>query len=300
MQRVMDSDLKLGRDNLLFHFATGGVSHFLRLLGHSIIFSNSNRVNVTVVTEHHNPLAKLPMSDVFNMRAPLVPLEFINPAERNRALGFHPTQHDGRTVIRAKDRGTHIKGELPNRIPLGLALRKRRLYTLGTLPKWSKIKRSYASDSAYQASLSALSLTESFKGPIRARASKLTEPYLGVHFRNTDLHNDLESTLNKVIHVAEEEGLNTIYWCTDDKSSIQQVQDRLRGYEVLHHQPFSAEGRNLHYGVRGEDAVVQLQNTLADLWTLSNSTKLITTSGSWGKLIPMLKQRDISEPFFGI
>lgn len=59
---------------LMYHYASGGFSHFLRLLGESILFARIHNRSLGVVSENHQPLARLPLDRIFRLAEPLKPL----------------------------------------------------------------------------------------------------------------------------------------------------------------------------------------------------------------------------------
>lgn len=281
----------------LVHFATGGIGHFLHLLGNTVDFALRTDATVSVVSEYHQPLAQLPFREIFKFTAP------INQKQLSKislpTKGFRPSREKGSIpYIKSPDDLTFVASFLPFGIP---DLMRGGYFTSGDPPPGLESGRRLTTGSALAKSLSVLSLQDEFVEEIKSRSKSLSNRFVGVHFRNTDYSSDIESILNRTMKAASEEEVQEIYWCTDDASSIRIAEERLRGLTVRHHQPFeSATLDNLHYGIRGEDSVRQLKNTFADLWTLSKSQKFIHSTGSWSTLVPILRDDAIQESFFGV
>lgn len=290
------------RQSTLIHFATGGLGHFFRMLGHSILFAEKTGRTVSVVSEYHQPLAKLPLSQIFELAGPLVPLESISPKERLRAMTYRPQWRQGMPyILRSLDGKRSYDGRLPTEVNWSHRFRLRPTYTTGDWFLDPEMATRPTVGNSMLASVASLSLRGEFVQTVRERASFLNEPYLAIHFRNTDISSDLESVLRQAKTLASDKGLKNVYWCTDDSSSIPKAQKELKGLQLLHNQPHQNQNlKNLHYGLKAEDSLEHLKNTFADLWTLAASSEVVTTVGGWKKLIPILRDPEIARGFFGV
>lgn len=284
----------LGRRHIA-HFATGGLSHFLRLLGNTIIFGRYEASYISVVTEYHQPLAQLPFDNIFELSGPLLPLGSYKRQYTHRdPLMFRPSRPSGDSAIP----NVHSLAKLVfESAYLPVENYRGGEFTTGDWPPGFSQEPKH--EEAWLASLDSLSLRPQFVEKIKSRKDVLDGPYLGVHFRNTDYSSNLNQTIEEVERLCIKNGLDTVYWCTDDASSIDYVESQLSNFKVLHDQPFSSTGKkNLHYSMSGEGALHHLENTFADLWTLASSTMFLPTSGSWKSFVPLLRNEKIASNFF--
>lgn len=286
------------------HFATGGLSHFLGLLGHSINHALETGRSLVVVSEYHQPLACHPLDEIFHLREPLRPLgEFIQKSGREDLLALRPvrfSQEGQGQIALVRDQGK-------TRYHTAYLEREAHTYVRApvtvTTGEWAPgIPAEERPPHNLLSALSSLSIRGVFAEAVRERLRQEDGPFLGVHFRNSDHSSDLESMIRRVKDAIQETGITDIHWCTDDLSSIEQARERLPQANISSGQVFSrGTNKNLHYSLRGSDSVNHLANTFADIYTLTKAQVFLPSAGSWKKLVPILREKeDVRDNFFNL
>lgn len=286
------------------HFATGGLSHFLTLLGHSINHAQETGRSVVVVSEYHQPLACQPLDEIFHLREPLRPLgEFIQESGREDLLTLRPVRfsQEGRgqiALVRDKDK-THYHTAYLEREAHTYVHPPVTLTTGDWAPGIPAEERPLNNRLS---ALSSLSIRGVFAEAVHERLRQEEGPFLGVHFRNTDYSSDLDSMIRRVKDAIQETGTTDIHWCTDDLSSIEQARERLPQANISSGLVFSlGNKKNLHYSLRGSDSVIHLANTFADIYTLTKAQVFLPSAGSWKRLVPILREKeDVRDNFFNL
>lgn len=286
------------------HFATGGLSHFLGLLGHSINHALETGRSLVVVSEYHQPLACQPLDEIFHLREPLRPLgEFIQESGREDLLALRPlrfSQERQGQIALVRDKGktryhtAYLERESHTYVPAPVTV---------TTGDWAPgIPAEERPPHNLLSALSSLSIRGVFAEAVHERLRQEKDPFLGVHFRNSDHSSDLESMIRRVKDAIQETGITDIHWCTDDLSSIEQARERLPRAHISSGQVFSrGTKKNLHYSLRGSDSVNHLANTFADIYTLTKAQVFLPSAGSWKKLVPILREKeDVRDNFFNL
>jgi hypothetical protein len=292
----------------LVHFASGGVGHFLRLLGNSINFSKDSGWNLVVSSEYHQPLARLPLDEIFDLQAPLQSAtEFATEGAGLEISQLRPVRLRAEelsiAMVQSLDRRRLYSAYLPPRTDGGT--------TEFTTGDWTPGHHSSSFVKRFPnptlTALRHLSLSGKFRDFVLARERALDRPFIGVHFRNTDYQSDLKDTLDRLRVKVETTGISTVYWCTDDLSSIEPARKKMGDIEFLYSQRYDfrsvgADSKNLHYGLLGRDSREHLGNTFADLFTLFLSNEIVASEvGSWPKLVALMKSdKPMAEKFFGL
>ena len=292
------------------HFATGGLSHFLLHLGNSVRHARETGRTVVVVSEHHRPLARQSMDSIFKLSDPVRPLsEFLEKSGRHDVPSFSPrfyplTAEDrkGLYLVESRQMQASVTGWVPEEAAESVA------FTTGHYRPRSANAIQAASKpmenrlASQQASLESLAIRGRFADAIAKRARELTGPFLGVHFRNSDRLSNLDKAVAAVQETIQKTGISDIYWCTDDRASIDEARNRLPKARLFSSQPFEIGlKKNLHNGLRGEDSFSHLENTFADLFTLSVADEFIPSAGGWAQLVPILRgNRNVRTHFFGL
>ena len=224
---------------ILFHYATGGLGHFLNLLGNSLTFCSEEGWELAVVSEYHRPLANLSIDDIFQLQKPLVPLREIPKwrrlveLDRLRPMRFKDQAQGLIALITSQDKEQHFSAYLP-----AFELRGRFSVSTGDWSPGFNVNPEKPKPNSLLASIRHLSIRGKFRQAVMERRNLLKEPFIGVHFRNTDITNDIQETISQLVKKVEATGIRNVYWCTDDKSSIDKVVTALPDLIFLWDQPF--------------------------------------------------------------
>jgi hypothetical protein len=107
---------------------------------------------------------------------------------------------------------------------------------------------------------------------------KINGKYIGVHFRNTDAKNTLESFIPKIMEYSKQ--INTIYLGTDDYAAFDRLNKLLENkFKIIQYtKPFNAGGKNIHYSNPNKDEVIM--NALIDMYHLIYSTHFVPSLNS--------------------
>jgi hypothetical protein len=123
---------------------------------------------------------------------------------------------------------------------------------------------------------------------------KLNTPdveYVGVHFRNTDLTNNLDSLIENAVKLNNK----NIYFATDDYFAFDELKNKLGdSFNIIQFtKPLKLkEGQgNIHYLV--DDTHTMLMNTLIDMYHLSQAKYFIPSMNSaFSKMVLKLREED--------
>jgi hypothetical protein len=272
--------------------------------------ARENGRSVVVATEYHQPLAKRPLDEIFHLSEPLKPFNcFVEQSKRYDLRTFKPRWYPhksdearGLWLIESQDLHKSLSSWVPEE-PCGLVECTTGQHRPGSPnARRAHLDKKESRFASQLAALESLSLRGRFRDAVAARAEELTRPFLGVHFRNTDRTSSLEIVVSKVQETIKEKGISDIYWCTDDKSSIEEARARLPNSRVFSSQTFeTGQRKNLHNGLRGNDSIKHLEHTFADLYTLSVANEFIPSVGGWRQLVPILRnKRTVSHHFFAL
>lgn len=115
--------------------------------------------------------------------------------------------------------------------------------------------------------------------------------YVGFHYRNTDLTNDLDSLVNEVIKFENK----NIYFSTDDFYSYDNLKNKLGdSYNIIQYvkPPKLKEGQgNIHY--LADDSHLMILNTLVDMYHLIHATHFVSSPNSmFSKMVLKLREND--------
>jgi hypothetical protein len=113
--------------------------------------------------------------------------------------------------------------------------------------------------------------------------------YIGVHFRNTDIKNDI----NKIINDILKHSYKTIYLATDDCNAFDIMKSRLPNHNIIQYtKPIDSKGKPIHY--INDDKYTLIINILIDIYFLSKSDIFIPSNvSSISHLINRIKETNI-------
>jgi len=284
----------------LFHFATGGVSHFLIRLGRSINFARDAGWRIAVVTEFHQPLGKLSFHEIFDASDPIQRLAKFSrlrgELDLDNLRSHVQYRSDDYAIASISDQVG--RRSFPAYLPPASPAPDFAFTTGDIQPGAPRPGRA----AGWLASISSISLAEYFSKVVADRAASIEEPYIAVHFRNSDRLGNINETLQMLRQRTQATGLETVWWCTDDRRSIDQAIEAMPRVKFICAQNyFLGNKRNLHDGLQGQDSVAQLQTTFADLFTLFAAEEYIpATESGWNRLVPLLRrEKDAAMRFFG-
>lgn len=122
-------------------------------------------------------------------------------------------------------------------------------------------------------------------------ANKISEKYIGIHYRNTDMKHELETFISEIFKLSDQ--INVIYLGTDDYTASDRL-NKLIGdkFRIIQYtKPYDNQGRNIHYGNPNKDEVIM--NSLIDTYHLAHSTYFIpSVNSSFSKRIVQLRKND--------
>lgn len=118
----------------------------------------------------------------------------------------------------------------------------------------------------------------------------INEKYIAVHYRNTDIKNNIYDILRKILYFRN---IKTVYLATDDCNSYNIIKNKLpNDYKIIQKTiPENFKGKNIHY--QTEDKRKLIMNCLIDIYYCINSTIFIPcmNSGLSKWIIHMMKTR---------
>jgi len=110
-------------------------------------------------------------------------------------------------------------------------------------------------------------------------ATPLKEEYISVHFRNTDIKNDLTVFSNKIKACCDKNHIYTVYFATDDSTAFEQIKKLLPNYKIVQYSnPEYYSGQNIHYNHPNKYELVK--NLLVDMIMILRSKIFINSCNS--------------------
>ena len=99
--------------------------------------------------------------------------------------------------------------------------------------------------------------------------------YIGIHFRNTDINNDINFFINEV----KKYNYNNIYLATDDSTAFDKFKKALPNHNIYQYtKPIAANGEPIHYAE--ENKYNLILNVLIDIYFLYNANEFINSKQS--------------------
>jgi hypothetical protein len=114
----------------------------------------------------------------------------------------------------------------------------------------------------------------------------LDNKYMGVHFRNTDIKNDI----NIVIDTINKSSYKNIYLATDDSMAFELIKSKCSNYNIIQFtKPINANGKPIHYADDNKYSLIL--NTLIDIYYLYKADIFIPNiSSSVSRLINYMRE----------
>jgi hypothetical protein len=122
--------------------------------------------------------------------------------------------------------------------------------------------------------------------------NEIKEPYLGIHFRNTDINNDINIVINKI----KTSKYNYVYLATDDYTADEKIKNALPNINLIQYcKPIKSSEINKSLIYTFDDKYKLVLNILIDMYFLHKSTEFIGTQGSLvSNLVTKMKKTNIS------
>lgn len=107
------------------------------------------------------------------------------------------------------------------------------------------------------------------------QSRKITDKYIGVHYRNTDIQTNFDETVQEIqLALQNNKEINTIYFATDHFDSIQKFQDTFTDYNFIYYTvPYKNIRKNIHYSNPNKKELHT--NLLLDMYLLTYSTVFV-------------------------
>jgi hypothetical protein len=114
--------------------------------------------------------------------------------------------------------------------------------------------------------------------------------YIGIHYRNTDIKNDLNNFINLIKNNKKYNNINNIYLATDDITAYDKFKCALPNHTIYQYtQPINSNGKPIHY--TNNDKYNLVLNLLIDIYFLYNSNEFINSNQSLvSRLILIMRQ----------
>ncbi len=95
--------------------------------------------------------------------------------------------------------------------------------------------------------------------------------YIGVHFRNTDIKNDIDKLITEI---KKHSNYTNIYLATDDYKAYELLKLALPNHNIYQYtKPINANGKPIHYN--NDNKYILILNTLIDIYFLNRSNVFI-------------------------
>lgn len=103
----------------------------------------------------------------------------------------------------------------------------------------------------------------------------IIENYIGVHFRNTDIKNNI----NNIVNLIKKHNYNNIYLATDDATAYDKFKQLFPQHNIFQYtKPINANGEPIHYAEKNKYNLVL--NILIDMYFLYNANEFISSPQS--------------------
>ena len=110
---------------------------------------------------------------------------------------------------------------------------------------------------------------------------KIVEPYIGVHYRNTDIKNNIIFFIKKIKALFKLRKVKTVFLATDDANALKNFRQRLPGFKIIQLSNPKPNVKNQHYSSTSkEDCYNQIYGTLRDLYFIFQSKYFIPSYNS--------------------
>jgi hypothetical protein len=110
---------------------------------------------------------------------------------------------------------------------------------------------------------------------------KIIEPYISIHFRNTDIKNKLKRFTNKIKIIVKRTNIKTVFLATDNAKTINAMKKLLPKLKIIQLSKPKLNVKNQHYAsINKEECYNQIYETLRDLYFIFQSKYFIPSRNS--------------------
>lgn len=122
-------------------------------------------------------------------------------------------------------------------------------------------------------------------------------PYISIHFRNTDISNDIAKFVEKIKDIRKKKPINVLYVASDDSNVYSHLQKTFPDMKILRYTKPPEGIKNLHYSACDKDK--QMYECLRDLYLILKSDYFIPSLNSNVSLalIRMIETKEYIFPF---
>lgn len=127
---------------------------------------------------------------------------------------------------------------------------------------------------------------------------KIKEKYISMHFRNTDLKNNIQAFIHKIKHILQNIKINILYIASDYSETNNIIKKRFPKLHIIQKTIPPKNIKNLHY--TSKDSYTEKYEALRDIYYILQSTIFIpsTNSGFSNGIIKMIKNKNTIFPNF--
>ena len=125
--------------------------------------------------------------------------------------------------------------------------------------------------------------------------TKIVEPYISIHFRNTDIRNKLKRFTNKIKILVKRTKIKTVFLATDNAETINAIKKLLPTLKIIQLSNPKPNVKNQHYAsINKEECYNQIYGTLRDLYFIFQSKYFIPSrnSGLSRFIMMQIKKKD--------
>jgi hypothetical protein len=110
---------------------------------------------------------------------------------------------------------------------------------------------------------------------------KIVEPYISVHYRNTDIKNKLINYITKIKNILQKTNIKTIFLATDDSNALNNFKKQLPNINIIQLANPKPNVKNQHYSCSNkEECYKQIYGTIRDLYFIFQSEYFIHSPNS--------------------
>jgi len=110
---------------------------------------------------------------------------------------------------------------------------------------------------------------------------KIVEPYISIHYRNTDIKNKLDNYIIKIQNIIKKEKINIIYLATDDSNCLKNLMNKFPNMNIIQLANPKPNVKNQHYScISKEECYKQIYETIRDLYFIFQSKYFIPSNNS--------------------